>query len=230
MTNYDVPNVNSDLGARRGLIGGGGRSVRIGLRVFAVAAVVLVALVGLMVNPEKVSAQETGCDGWLEPTYVHGPWVDIKQIFWVNQNPNEDLCGLDDDNRSVNYSSRVHAVGQRQEQCWPTLEGGELKRPRADRTNAHWLVLQCRIGRIVTSLTWVGVSLLLVALVWNGFLLVVDSGGSDERYAQIRGSLVSPMVGVGILFFSYVFAKMLYLMVRYNFSVYIVNNFTLGER
>lgn len=183
----------------------GSRSKRIGVA-GALAALALVVVFGLG-NPGKAYAQE--------PEGVPGPWMEIFQLFWFT-NPDYGNTGADQE-YTVYYGQRYEYGRDRRPKCWYHHTDG----PDADKVNSLYLMMSCRFGLVVGAVTWAGVGIALMTMAWNGLMHVVDSTAGGERAGVLRNMITSPLVGLLLLFMSYVLATLIYVVMRYNFERYL---------
>ena len=186
-------------------------------RVLLVVVAVLVSLLGLVGSSGAAHAQAPPND-----RYVNGPWLSMFQFVWVTD-PDYTNSLAGDDDYVLNIGQRYKAPHLYKRQCYP---GGGLSGdngPEADQTNSIYLMMQCRIGKVVGVLTWSAVGIAFMAMAWNGFMHVIDSTEGDERSGQLRNAITGPIVGLALVFMAYIIAKALYAVMRYNFETYLNN-------
>ena len=154
------------------------------------------------------------------PQGVDGPWLDIFQVFWFTDSP--DFEHADEGATYGHNAARRFDYGQdRHPQCYYYSAEG----PDADWTNALYDMMSCRVGLVVGALTWFGVAIALMAFAWAGFMWIMDSDAGGERAVALRNMITGPLIGLLLLFFTYTFAKWLYVVIRYNFDRYINLNY-----
>ena len=167
----------------------------------------------------------------LGSNFVKGPWLSIKQIFWVSGDKGSPPAhnSMDPYGIGANVDTKYTPADQgllegryiaiNHGDCYPHYDKG----PEADETNSLYLMMSCRIGKVVGALTWAGIGIALLALAWSGLMYVVDSGSGAERAGQLRTMVFGPIVGIFICLFAYVFATMIYSAANYNFWQYLNN-------
>lgn len=148
-------------------------------------------------------------------TPVEGPWRDIHQIFWFTD---ADYDITDPGSGYTRNAVQRFAYGDvRRSQCYHFNPNG----PEADEVNGLYWMMSCRLGLVTGAITWIGVGIALMALAWGGVMWVVDAGAGGERGAALRNMVSGPLIGLGIMFFAYIFARFAYTVIRYNFDRYI---------
>ena len=177
----------------------------------AVAIAACMVFVGLVAKPGTASAQA--------PTGVDGPWLDINQIFWFTA---PDYGHVDPGDSYAPHpegdmAQRFEYAKDRHPQCYYFFTKG----PEAHHVNALYMMMSCRMGLVVGVLTWIGISVALMAIAWGGVMRVVDSNVGGERAAALVNMVTGPLIGVGGLLLAYPITKALATIIRYNFERYL---------
>ena len=158
--------------------------------------------------------------------YIRGPWLPIKQLFWVSS-PNGRYLKRDDDPYNIGGDNDNHKMGSlmdrryvpiKHDECYPDADG---KGPDGDETNSIYLMMSCRLGKVVGVMTWTAVGVGILSLAWGAMMYVSDSGSGGERAGQLKQMVSGPVVGIFICLFAYVFAYVAYGALNFAFTRYL---------
>ncbi len=180
---------------------------RLRVVVFGILSAALLWTAAGLAQPAQAHAQS--------PEGVDGPWLDIFQLFWFTA-PDYANTGADQA-YTTNYGQRYEYGAERRPKCYYHFTNG----PDADKVNSLFLMMSCRVGLAVGTVTWAAVGIALMALAWGGLMHVVDSTAGGDRAGALRNMITSPLVGLLIVFMAYVFATLIYTTMRYNFERYL---------
>lgn len=158
--------------------------------------------------------------------YIRGPWLPIQQLLWVSTINGKYLVrkddpygiGGDNDNHKMEYLMHRRYVPIVHKECYPDADG---KGPDADETNSIWLMMSCRLGKVVGVMTWSAVGIGILSLAWGALMYVSDSGSGGERSGQLRMMVSGPVVGIFICLAAYQFAYVAYGALSFAFTRYL---------
>lgn len=172
------------------------------------------------------SVQADNPDDKIGDQYIRGPWLPIQQLLWVST-PNgqylvrgDDPYGIggDNDNHKMEYLMHRRYVPIVHKECYPDADG---KGPDADETNSIWLMMSCRLGKVVGVMTWSAVGIGILSLAWGALMYVSDSGSGGERSGQLRMMVSGPVVGIFICLAAYQFAYVAYGALSFAYTRYL---------